>query len=446
MASPPPPPPRKSQTLLIDTLSCGTTTCLSIFFIFALTLSGIVGALGPARTVSQSVLTTGYPPWERGGADPIVFVAPISDLTPYSQYAMFSAQLYRPLDTAGVPALFKTPIYYQLPLTIAATGVYASGAPFTTGNASHVRSLNCPELSPLCTITFLMVQAPVYDTSSYSIQLEVAQADVFAGFSGVELMTPQKVQMRVVANTVSPQYTKFEIGYKLFLVSLSVVVAVFYIAFLRCGKGAKDAAGIRLPLTLEQGFVLGLVIVLPFFNDPSIILQITAPTLGASVFYAVSSVSFLALLLMFWLVTLHTSTLEGERRSGGGDGGGGVPVTVGSILCFWMPKIVTITLLWVALLSAILWFRFQLYTDPATSVSEMGFGTYVQDFAYIIEAAYLLQIAYFWISSMRHCVRVSNSKRFVFVITTVTFIIALIGSAWQGVGGGMGRCDGDAQR
>jgi hypothetical protein len=101
--------------------------------------------------------------------------------------------------------------------------------------------------------------------------------------------------------------------------------------------------GQRLPSSAEQQWVWWLSLLLIPFNDPLFALQIFIPTVAASVFSGLMTVTFLATLLFFWLVHFHVAALQAE---------GGVHWELDGSrnrlgVVFWLPKAVLITLFWV---------------------------------------------------------------------------------------------------
>ena len=121
------------------------------------------------------------------------------------------------------------------------------------------------------------------------------------------------------------------------------------------GPGTKhEETNVALPSTIEQAYVWWLGLLLIFFNDPLFPLEVEHPSIVTSGWTAFCTVSFLASLLMFWLVMFDIARLQGE---------GGLTWQLGADnsnslgVGFWAPKVVLMTMFWTLSLAGYMYLR-----------------------------------------------------------------------------------------
>jgi hypothetical protein len=219
------------------------------------------------------------------------------------------------------------------------------------------------------------------------------------------------------------------------------VVFLVYTVLLACGPGVTDAeSGKRVAATFEQKFILALSLLVIFLDRPGFASEIVQPTLGAYAFGAVTQTTALAALLFYWLFHFHIIALQSEAGASGmqwddaaygaGDAGSGRrphPSPVGP--CFFIPKVLIITLGWAVFLSTLLYSRYMQLTDPAFSVMESypEFAGYLRGFAFAIGGVYLLMLAFYVALGLRKCRSMPRSGVLFTTVTLLPVVLVLAG-------------------
>ena len=216
---------------------------------------------------------------------------------------------------------------------------------------------------------------------------------------------------------------------------------IVYTVLLTCGPGVTDAeTGKRVAATFEQKFILALSLLVIFLNRPGFASEITQPTLGAYAFGAITQTTALAALLFYWLFHFHIIALQAEAGASGmqwddaaygmgGDAGSGGRRTSPVGPCFFIPKVLIITLGWAVFLSTLLYSRFVQLTDPAFSVMESypEFFNYLRGFGFAIGAVYLLMLAFYVALGLRKCRTMPRAGVLFTTVTLLTVVLVLAG-------------------
>ena len=100
-------------------------------------------------------------------------------------------------------------------------------------------------------------------------------------FSFVPLSTgTPNVNMAFTMTFVNKAYTQFELGWKMFFVTTSVLLFLFYTGLLFCGPGTRDEESEEpLSSTVEQLYIWWLGLFLIWFNDPLFQVEIDNPSI-----------------------------------------------------------------------------------------------------------------------------------------------------------------------
>jgi len=235
--------------------------------------------------------------------------------------------------------------------------------------------------------------------------------------------------------TVPVQYTAFSLGWHYFFFSSSLMIFIAYtVALATAGRdddSSEASAGRRRCCarrwTLEQRWVWSLSLLLPLFNDPLFAATIFSPTFSGSVFSALSTVTFLTALLVYFLVHFNVAALQGE---GGANWSAEHPSAAAAFgVVFWAPKFVFGTAFWIVALSAYLWTRYQQVTDPAYSLFEQlsAIGDYFYGFLYTLAALYLIYLAALLFRGFRVFGRMRAANRVFVGVTLSTVLILIVG-------------------
>ena len=250
--------------------------------------------------------------------------------------------------------------------------------------------------------------------------------------------TDHMVRWHTTALVVPVTYTSFQLGWRYFFVSSSALIFIAYTVALCLGPPGADLAErrrSRCDWTLEQRWVWSLALLLPLFNDPLFGYTIFVPSFGGSVFSALCTVSFLTVLLVYFLVHFHVAALQSEggqhwaAETGGGGAGGADDARKRMGVLFWLPKIIFGTAFWIISLSAYLWTRYQQIQDPAYSLFEAlpAIGDYFYGFLYTVATLYLLYLGALLLLGCRNFSKMRASNRVFIGVTLSTLLILIVG-------------------
>ncbi|CAF4414936.1 unnamed protein product [Rotaria sp. Silwood2] len=123
-------------------------------------------------------------------------------------------------------------------------------------------------------------------------------------------------------NTFNPKYIQFELIFRFIILICSITVTWLFI------KSIHQFS--ILDWSLEQKWTVLLLIFLVFYNDPFYLLIILSDYLFLSILDKILQISFLCILLLFWLSFYH-----------------GIRQNVRQFLPFYLPKIILVSILWI---------------------------------------------------------------------------------------------------
>jgi len=257
------------------------------------------------------------------------------------------------------------------------------------------------------------------DSSAIAAQLKAsADAAEAAGKNnndGYDDFVPHFLAGSFQMRYVNKDFTVFEFGlkYSMFIITF-LVTAVFGYFFFFTMKPINRS--------FEQKWIMGLLIMCCLFNDPLFVFDIYLPNIFFTGLNCLLVVSFLMAILFFWLCMLdiiRSPAYWNDKAQYTG-------------ICFYLPKLILMGLLWFASVAVFLWTRLQQEADPAYSN--------VDDFAHFqfakIGYEVLIAIYGFWclvlilVAIAQAVLRKQLPQThfvFMFLITIVSQLIAAIG-------------------
>ena len=206
--------------------------------------------------------------------------------------------------------------------------------------------------------------------------------------------------------------------------------------FLLRGKGTRDpGTGKKLPSTDMQKWVWWMSLGLVFYNDPLFAATLLAPNIGTGAFYAFCAISLLCTLFMYWLVIfdrvririfatddfkkIKHATLAAKLCS--------FTSRLGAAMCFWIPKLLLITVFWVVTMSFYMYERIIQVNDPGADIYQdfPAATQYFNQFLAFLVAFYAIWITVLCLIGCTGCKRMSPSQRFVMGVTMSSIVIIL---------------------
>jgi hypothetical protein len=397
--------------------------CSSLYFL-GLLVSIIVGAVGP--TALQEIRVADrhlqcYPTNNCTATNPEKAIG----LDAFNQFIYWTVSFDRPTytdDSLVLPNVdYSTSFVYTLQIqTFGNDNGYNALAPKST----HMATMTCPKHSVTCDgimafylnkVTFQDIVVVIAFIDPLK-QWTIDAGDEIKGFLGVHHSI----------GTVNPSYTTFQLGWRYFFVAASFLFASFHVYAQWCGPGSRDHTGKRLTTAMEQRWVAAMSILLIFFNDPLFAYTVLNPSFAAAGFSAFCTVTFVTVVLIYWLVHFHLAAIQSEvgvNWSLDQDGMNNLG------LLFWIPKIILGTAFWIAAFSFYMWSRYQQISDPAYSLFESmpAIGQYFTHFLFALGGIYFLYVFALLVLACRHCRKLKSSNIVFLFLTLVTLIIFGVG-------------------
>lgn len=414
-----------AKYVIIDRLSrpalVGISLCYGALFFICV----MVGVFGPSILTIVGTGDIQLKPC----VDPtcsVTWTGSLSSLSAQNQFMYVTARLARPAKAVGggdVLSGVAVTFTQQYSLDIVTMDAAGKATPFVT-NATHVAAINCPASSHHCDPFILFYYSHIWYSAMRVTATFYTPLGAFVSAVGSGVAVPPVMAFDM--GFVNEKYTTFELGWRAFFVTISGLVWIMYSVLLCRGAGTHDdATGARLPSSVEQRWAWTLGLLLIFFNDPTFAVSIQYPSFAATVFSALSIITFLACLLLYWLVAFHLAALQGEsglrwRVEGSFDALG---------MSFWIPKVILITLFWVIALSLYLYSRYQQLTDPAYSISEScsSMCQYFTVFVALLTAIYILFLTVLGTIALRKFRTLRRGNRWLIIVTAITALITIIG-------------------
>jgi uncharacterized membrane protein YgcG len=246
---------------------------------------------------------------------------------------------------------------------------------------------------------------------------------------------------------INPAFTRFQINSKYTFFCLSLIMLAGWLYFFLRGAGGRDPTrvGGRLPSSPEQIWMTVLGGWLVWANDPFAAVALTTPSFAAAGFYAFCLVTFVTLLLLYWMVTFDMARdLSDSTGVGAGVNSQGASAQLarrfscsafGAAVCFWLPKVIWCIVTWMLVLSLYLVQSANQISDPTYSIFT-AFPLLYQYFRFFIIVwglFYIIYVGVMIISGFYQCRVITPASRYILAITVITLASILAGLFGQGL-------------
>ena len=429
-----------AKLVLLDVLSVKATVGAAALFFLALIVLVAIGAAGPTAVVWNTYTLTSSCAGSLT-ACPVADTFTLPNLSPYNQATWLSASIQRPVDTTVTPlgSAFVLPAQaftwtqrYNISILgdgkqLADTSLHASVVqcmPLTAPGGSPAGGGGAGQPSGQCSPLFIFAAPNIFYSSFVVTVAYDSPTQAFATIAGAS----PNVTIILRQGFISPSYTSFEVGWKTSFCVLTALGLAFFVFRLARGPGSRDAEGKLVRNSTAQKWVFALAVLLFFFNDPSFLSYILAPSLAISGFYAVSSYTFVCALLLYWLVIFDLARLQGEQ---------GLSYSVEDDpdprnrpgACFWVPKILIVSITWTVGVAAYMYARIEQASDPSFSVVEVAgpVASWLATFAAGIAGVYVLYIFGLLVLCFRLFRTMRAPNRFVTAVTVTALLFTLVG-------------------
>lgn len=433
------------KTHLIDKIPWWGAMLLSFGYVLCFIICIGVGANGPApmKAFTPELL----PPTNLQCANPmdcmITYKTSFNGMSGYNQVIWWAISFDRPHDTAlDAPALINQQITWSQPFWVSATASDSGGAITTiASNISHAASMTCYPKETTCSYALVFTQAFLY-YQNYDVTVvfdSPYRAFVEAGIPAANIDTTTPVVVQTTAGFLAKEYTVFQMTGKYTFFCFSVLMFAGWLTFLWRGRGASNPqTGDKLQFSTDQVWVTVLAFFLIFYNDPTFAANVIKPSWPASGFYAVNSITFIALLMLYWLVKFDSARAENGEASGGVSASISRRFRCGvvaSAMVFWLPKILWVTVSWLLILTVYMVSRGAYISDPAFSLFESF--PYIENFFYtflaVWGALYVVYLGVLLLLACGNCKTMRPGGRYVVAITFVSIIAVLVGFFMNGL-------------
>lgn len=406
----------------VETMGRKTIGCLFFLFLSLFFVAIVIGVTGPTvwsfdsrETIPCNTCTDAAlnptsscptPHVSVSSCDECETIFPEIDVTamnPYHQLLYIEVSIKRPVGNAATDE-----IYYQQPFTVSASGqgdnmIWEEIA----DKKKHVRKVWCPAGQEYCqNITVFAENTIRYNTYNMSVHLQHPLGPALCK-DGKE---PQ-LDMKLSLVHMNAAFTSYELGFKYTQCALTLLVMLAFFLPLR-----------RVPrrqVSYEQRWIVILLVLLFFFNDPFMVFEVHSASPVPSVLYTIFLVSFITAVLLFWLCIIDVirTTAEGRESTSKTRG-----------MCFYIPKIILTLGLWFAMISVYLWTRLQQRQDPAYSTpDDFTHFTFFKVVCIVLVALYCLWLLYLIVRAIGEIKRLPSQFMFISALTGLTIVIAVIG-------------------
>jgi len=416
------------QVIILDVLSIRATVCSAITFFLGLIILGAIGGAGPT-IVSWQEWQEDYTCPTALNKCPVGVRFRLPEVSPYNQAMWLTARFRRPTDANGAPALASQTLTWTQNFNVS---VLADGNQLAD-TSIHSTQVTCRGIvtapSPTddsrlrdCTGIFIF-SAPQIIYKNYIVTIVFdSPTQVFSQVVGVS----PKVQVVLRQGFIAKEYTSFEIGWK---TTFCVFTALIYCAYCFLTLRPNPVLRIR-KLSISQTWWLVLGFFCFFFADPSFLSYVMNPVLSTAAFYFVTSVTFVALLLLYFLVAFDNARLQAEQglQFSLDDENNDPSLRPGA--CFWVPKVLLITIMWTVLVAANMYTRIMQDSDPSFSLTEKVQGpvaAWLTTFIAGLGGFYVLYIFALLVLCFRLFRTLNSANKFVVAVTVTTLIVTLAG-------------------
>jgi hypothetical protein len=351
----------------------------------------------------------------------------LKDLTPWNQATWVTMRMSRPqfidIDGKLQYALLGAPVDFFLSWD---SSTLLDGVVSGSYNSTHVTRVFCPPREVQCS-SLLLLSQPYIQARSYNIAATFRDPLAPWAALGVSNLIPA-VTFTYRQGFIDAGYTSFMLGYRVVFIVLTCFIWLYYAIRLCSGPGNRDEAkGTMLRTSPQQVFVAMLGVFLIFFNDPLYLLYITYPSVAVAGAQAFFTSTFIATLLFFFLVSFDLARMQGENGLAW-DPATADPSTRPGV-CFWLPKVMLMTIFWCGSLAAYMFVRLQQQSDPAYSIIEASgpFWVWIQLFVTAFAGLYVLYTFILLVLGFRRFGTMSPSNKFLTAVTVTTLVLLLAG-------------------
>ena len=217
--------------LLVDNLGHCSLVCVALaYFVFFFSAVG-VGLSGPPNLKAASnPIANLAKPCDLGTTEKdcrVMWLGTLTEMSPYHQFMWLTLVMDRPNEVAtGLPSMKNFAIQWDAVYQVDVVGIQADGlAILLAQNQTHVVPIYFPKGEVKSDVAYLfMTQEIRYVTYRITVRF----LDAMGGFSQSSVPLINTVKMDFVMNFVNKDYTSFEMGWKMFFVTTSALVWIFY--------------------------------------------------------------------------------------------------------------------------------------------------------------------------------------------------------------------------
>jgi len=338
-----------------------------------------------------------------------------------NQFLLVTVALRKPAALAdGTKDPFKAfAVDYSLGMRVSASGLPAKGNPpvVVSPNVSHAREVRCPPHADWCAPVVLFIENFLeYPAYRLDVELERPLAD----FGNVSRLVPS-VEYRLELTFVSAASTQAEMGFRYFCFTTGLLSSLAFLVSL-CRWSHNRAAW-----SLEQRWLLVLLVGATLFSNPLVLASVYSPALVWSLINTFVTVTFVFLLLTFWLTYTHAVVLAAAKQRS-------TTASLSLTASFFLPKLVFMTFFYAAALFGAASVVFRLETDPAFSLwDDAPYPAFVIGLATAVAVVYILWLAVYAAFALRAACARRLSRQFLFYLaTSFTALLAVLGAYFGG--------------
>ena len=279
-------------------------------------------------------------------------------------------------------------------------------------NQEHDREFKCKKKTDECeSVTLFSVNYVTFD--KYIIDLDIGNPWAPFCEAGAWVNEPRffekgvgpSLEGETYMTFVSSGFTIMELAMKYLYLTVTCIVLW---RFVRNMKAIP-----RSQRSYEQWWIRLLLCALIFFNDPLAGLQIKRPNISFTVISVLGTVTFLALLLLFWLCTFHVLASPRSHLRKGKQ--------------FYRLKILLTFLFWTFTLVSYVYTRVQQERDPAYNFEDLKHFGFAKVAAIILSAIYMLLLFKYALEVRRAFNSLSYVSKYLFLLSLFTILVTTLG-------------------
>jgi hypothetical protein len=223
-----------TKAIAIDSLSRCRLVVLGLLFYVLFFIGLGVGFAGPKRLATSPAALGRH---AICGATCIAALeATVGGLTPLNQFLSVTLELARPLSADGLPLLLPFGVEADILISVDMVSNDDKNRVLAS-NASHARHFSWSPGASVASVPLLYL-APL---SVPSVFISLRIVDPFAAFAVSASIMPQPVVITLPVTTVAEGYSVFELTWRSFLCTTSVLSFIIFSSMLCCARGAKNS-------------------------------------------------------------------------------------------------------------------------------------------------------------------------------------------------------------